>query len=70
MAASTLKAPVHSTFHQGLTLVHVSAQRKCFLWDRGCIQRLLGGIRGIAGCVCRVYFVSKTAQVELISEEV
>jgi len=23
--------------HQGLTLLHFSAQRKYFLWDRGCI---------------------------------
>jgi hypothetical protein len=26
---------------QGLTLVHFSAQRKRFLWDRGCIYWLL-----------------------------
>ena len=25
------------TLDQGLTLVHFSAQRKRFLWDRGCI---------------------------------
>ena len=31
---------------QGLTLVHVSAQRKRFLWDRGCIE---GFIRGCLG---------------------
>ena len=28
---------------QGLTLVHFSAQRKRFLWDRGCIEGLLRG---------------------------
>ena len=36
--------------HQGLTLVHFSAQRKRFLWDRGCISGLsrgcLGAFRG------------------------
>ena len=26
-----------STLGQGLTLVHFSAQRKRFVWDRGCI---------------------------------
>jgi hypothetical protein len=35
---------------QGLTLVHFSAQRQCFLWDRGCIEELprgcLGGVKG------------------------
>ena len=40
---------------QGRTLVHVSAQRKRFLWDRGCIQGLcsgcLGGVRGYLGCI-------------------
>jgi len=32
--------PVSAQWHaagQGLTLVHFSAQRKRFLWDRGCI---------------------------------
>jgi hypothetical protein len=29
---------------QGLTLVHFSAQRKHFLWDRGCVQRLSRGV--------------------------
>ena len=28
---------------QGLTLVHFSAQRKRFLWDRGCIEGLFRG---------------------------
>ena len=35
---------------QGLTLVHFSAQRKRYLWDKGCIEGLfrgcLGGVRG------------------------
>jgi len=69
----TLKAPgtkrlklkydkVLSSFAgQGLTLVHFSAQRKRFLWDRGCIEGLFrgcsgglrgsGGIRGCVGCI-------------------
>jgi len=29
--------------NQGLTLVHFSAQRKHFLWDRGCVQGLFRG---------------------------
>jgi hypothetical protein len=53
---------------QGFTLVHFSAQRKRFVWDRECIQGLFGvclvGVRGYEG-VPRVYFVSETAQVEL-----
>jgi hypothetical protein len=32
-AALCAKAPER----QGLTLVHFSAQRKRFLWDRGCV---------------------------------
>ena len=44
----------YSTRSQGLTLVHFSAQRKRFLWDRGavlrgcseCAQGVLVGIRG------------------------
>ena len=46
--------------HQRLTLVQISAQRKRFLWDRGCIQRLLlgclGGVKGYCG-VFRVFFI-------------
>jgi len=38
---------------QGLTLLHLSAQRERFLWDRGCIWVLcrgsLGGVRGYEG---------------------
>jgi len=63
---------------QGLTLVHFSAQRKHFLWDRGCIEGLfsgsssgvygvLGGIRGCLGCIfCQKWL----AQVELKSGRV
>ena len=47
---------------QGLTLVHVSAQRERFLWDRVCFQGLctgcpggvyevFGSIRGRLGCI-------------------
>jgi hypothetical protein len=34
---------VSDTSYQGLTLVHFSAQRKRFLWDRGCIEGLFRG---------------------------
>jgi len=35
---------------QGLTLLHFSAQRKRFLWDRGCIQGLFRGyVIGVKG---------------------
>jgi hypothetical protein len=40
---------------QALTLVHVSAQHKRFLWDRGHVQGLhrgcLRGVRGHKGCL-------------------
>jgi len=43
---------------QGLTLVHFSAQREHFLWDRGLFRGGLGGvlrgaeqIRGYLGCI-------------------
>jgi hypothetical protein len=36
-------------FNQGLTLVHLSAQRQRFLWDRWCVQGLLRGCSG--GCM-------------------
>ena len=62
-----------SAVRQGLTLVHFSAQRERFLWDRGCAQGLfggcLGGVWGYYG-VSTVYFVSETAQVELKSGRV
>jgi hypothetical protein len=61
-------AQSHASSTQGLTLVHISAQRKRFLWDRGCTQGsfrgCLGGDEGCDG-VFRVDFVSETAQVEL-----
>jgi hypothetical protein len=31
---------------QGLTLLHFSAQRERFLWDRGCIHGMLRGCLG------------------------
>ena len=48
---------------QGLTLVHLSAQRKRFLWDMGCIGdaqgifyegggRGGGDVFGLRGCFC------------------
>jgi len=33
-----------AVWNQGLTLVHISAQRKHFLWDRGCIRDCSGGV--------------------------
>ena len=42
-----------ATSGQGLTLVHLSAQRKRFLWERGCTYGVcmgcLGGVRGYQG---------------------
>jgi hypothetical protein len=49
---------------QGLTLVHFSAQRERFEWDRGAFRGCSGGVKGNYG-VCRLHFVSETAQVEL-----
>ena len=38
------------TASQGLTLVHFSARRKRFVWDRGCIKGLFRGyFRGVLG---------------------
>ena len=58
---------------QRLVLVHFSAHRKRFLWDRGFIQGLfrgyLGGVRGCQGGL-RVHFVSEMVQVELESGRV
>jgi hypothetical protein len=62
--------PAAFTCQQGLTLVHFSAQRKRFLWDRGRIQGLfMGCLRDVMGYqgVLRVYFVPDTAQVEVRS---
>jgi hypothetical protein len=47
-----VRHPVNATAAevQGLTLVHLSAQRKHFLWARGCIQGLFRGcIAGFNG---------------------
>ena len=64
----------HVRCGQGLTLVHFPAQRKRFLWDRGCVQGLFRGCSGGGGYygvfTSRVYFVSETAQVELESGRV
>jgi hypothetical protein len=38
--------PIRFADGQGLTLVHVSAKRKRFLWDRGYIQGLFMGCLG------------------------
>jgi len=70
-AASTVftsceSRPLYNPHGQGLTFAHFSAQRKRFVWDRGCIQGLfrgcvggareyygvLGSIRGCSGCIC------------------
>ena len=41
----------HLPRHQGLTLVHFSAQPKRCVWDKGCIQGLFKGyIGGVRGC--------------------
>jgi hypothetical protein len=49
MSASTTPPPDG----QGVTLVHLSAPRKRFLWDRGafsgCLERVYGVFRGIMG---------------------
>jgi len=39
------------TSQQGLTLVHLSAQRKRFLWYRGCFEGLFRGFKGFLGGV-------------------
>jgi len=48
MGTSTSMA---ATVLQGLKLVHFSAQRKRFLWDRGCIQGVFQEVlEDIRGC--------------------
>jgi len=42
---------------QGLTLVHLSAQRKRFVRDRGCMQGLLRGCQGYLVGVWGVFCV-------------
>jgi len=53
---------VQAAEEQGVTLVHFSAQRKRFLWDRGWIWELfrmcLGGVRGYHG-IYRVFLSEK-----------
>ena len=67
-AAPAAAAPTSSASAQGLTLVHFSAQRKRYVWDRVCMLGLLRGcllgVRGHWGA-SRVCFVPETAQVEL-----
>ena len=58
---------------QGLTLVHFSAQLKRVQWDRGAFRGSLGGIFDMSGGirgVCRVHFMSETAQVGVRSGRV
>jgi hypothetical protein len=73
LTASVAAAPASPPVNQGLTLVHFLAQRKRFLWNRGCLSGLImgcaGGMRGYYA-VFRVYFVSETAQVALKSGRV
>ena len=48
--AAAAAAPSAPAATQGLTLVHCSAQRKRFLWDRGCIRGLfVGYLGGVVG---------------------
>ena len=35
--------------HQGLTLVHIAAQLKHILWDRGASRDCLGGVSEVSG---------------------
>ena len=73
MSAPASTSPLFTIHHpiipcaapdQGLTLVHLSAQRKRFRLDRGCIQGVctgwlrgvFGAFRGIRGCLeCILY---------------
>ena len=52
-------AAVKAAQGQGLTLVHSSAQRKRFLWDRACVYGLFGGcsggVRGYYGVFMVIY---------------
>ena len=40
-----------SAANQGLTLVHISAQRERFLWYMGCVEALFRGCQGVPGGV-------------------
>jgi len=44
MHLGSARAASVSTGSQGLTLVHFSAQRKRFLWDRGAFRGFVGGV--------------------------
>ena len=44
-----LPEPPTPTSSQGLTFVHLSAQRKRFLWDKGCVHSLCRGCLGVLG---------------------
>jgi hypothetical protein len=75
-ASAAASAAAAMTSRQGLALVHLSAQRKRFLWNggafRGCLRvvwEMSGGIKEYQG-VFRVYFVAETARAELRSGRV
>jgi hypothetical protein len=61
MPPRSATSPSSTACWQGLSIVNIPAQRKRFLWHRGCILGLF--IRCLG--VFRVYFVSETAQVEI-----
>ena len=69
----TARDPRGAAARQRLTLIHFSAQRKRFLWEKECMQGSLrgcaGGVKGYQG-VFGVCIVSETAQVELKSGRV
>ena len=67
----TTTPPPANSAGQGLTLVHFSAQRKRFLWDRLQLWVAHGVCRKYNGYegVFRVTFQSETAQVELKVDE-
>ena len=50
-AAVRRRSPSLSARTQGLTLVHLSAQRERFLWYRGCVEGLFRGYQGVQGGV-------------------
>jgi len=57
-------SPANPARVQGIPLVHLSAHRKCLLWDMRCIWWMcrgrLGGVKRYEGAF-RVYFVSEMA---------
>ena len=42
-SSTALRSPALGAAQQGLILVHVSAQRKRFLWDEGGLEGIHGG---------------------------